>query len=329
MKKYTIILFIFFITLLAACSAETNTNKEADDHQEESKVQVNETDNKAALEEDGVDETALDEALEQFPKEIPERIITTSVPITEMLHLLEITPIGVPTSTNPIPKEFEEIDQIGSPMQPDLEVVTSLNPDLIIGAKSLESSLEKNLEGIEMDRAYLNTDSFHDLKLSFKVLGTYFDKTDKMNEAMSQIVEKENELAERAEGKELPRVLLIIGTSDSFMVMNEKSYLGSIIETLGAENIATTVLNATETYSPINMEAVVEADPDIIFVLASGDHGASEDMFQKEINDNDVWTKLAAYKNDRIHILDYDVFGVTSILNVEKALTEIADYVYQ
>ncbi|OME14072.1 hypothetical protein BSK60_14250 [Paenibacillus odorifer] len=282
-----------------------------------------------SLENDGVDETLFNEALSQFPATAPERIVTTSVPLTEMLYLLGITPVGVPTSTNPIPADFETIDRIGSPMAPDLEVVTKLEPDLLLGAESLRSTLDKSLEGIDLQKAYLRTESFEDLKLSLKVLGTYFNKKDEMNAALTKILDKENELSQLAEGKELPSVLLVIGTADSFMVMSEKSYLGSLVKKLGADNIATSVLQVTDTYSPINMENIVAADPDIILVLASGDHGATEDKFKKEIEKNETWTKLSAYANNKINILDYSVFGVTSIINAETALTEIAKYFYE
>ncbi|MNR46156.1 High-affinity heme uptake system protein IsdE precursor [compost metagenome] len=77
------------------------------------------------------------------------------------------------------------------------------------------------------------------------------------------------------------------------------------------------------------MENVVATDPDIILVLASGDHGASVDKFKKEVEKNNTWTKLSAYKNEKIHILDYSIFGVTSISNVDKALTQISNYFYQ
>lgn len=313
------------LAVMTACSADTeegskDQDKEAEAGQQE--VQLLEQG------QDGVDETELTEALAQFPEEKPERLITTSVPLTEMLQLLDVTPVGVPTSTNPLPKEFESIEQIGSPMQPDLEVVTKLDADLILGAKSLQSSLDQALSGMDLPAAYLPTDSFEDLKLSFKTLGTYFDKEDEMHAVLDRLTAKENELVKEGEGKELPTVMLMIGTSDSFMVMNDKSYVGSLIKRLGAENIAATVLQAKDTYSPINMEDVVAADPDIVLVLASGDHGASEEMFEKEVENNETWKQLSAYKNDKIHILDYEVFGVTSIKNAEKALTEISKYFY-
>ena len=278
--------------------------------------------------EDGVDEEKFQEALANFPETVPDKIVTTSVPLTEMLHLLDIVPVGVPTSTNPIPTDFDAITRIGSPMAPDLEVITSLQTELIVGASSLQETLDKALVGMNLQTAYLPTDSYEDLKLSFKVLGTYFGKEEKMNEVLQSIVAKEKELETLAQGKELPTVMLVMGTSDSFMVMNDKSYLGSLVERLGADNIAKSVLKAESTYSAINLEEIVVANPDMIFVLASGDHGANEDKFKEEVAQNSAWTQLSAYKNDKIYMLDYSTFGVTSIANVDTALTTIADYFF-
>lgn len=339
MKKLLVLIVVVALTSMTACSsnntAANKTNEgsaanttEASNPPETSNT-VEAASSKLSLENDGVDGALFKEALNQFPATVPERVVTTSVPLTEMLYLLGITPVGVPASTNPIPADFEGIDKIGSPMAPDLEIVTKLEPDLLLGAESLRSTLDKALEGIDLQKAYLRTESFEDLKLSLKVLGTYFNKKDEMNAALTKLLDKENELSKLAEGKELPSVMLVIGTSDSFMVMSEKSYLGSLVKKLGADNIATSTLKVTDTYSPINMESIVAADPDLILVLASGDHGATEDKFKKEIEKNEAWTKLSAYTNDNIHMLDYSVFGVTSILNAETALTEIAKYFYE
>ena len=325
MNKLYLVLLIGVLALMTACSSDLGDNDVKEENESKSAEEAGIYD----LKNDGIDKEAFDEVLSEFPTDVPKRVITTSVPLTEMLHLLGVTPVGVPTSTNPIPADFDSIERIGSPMQPDLEVVTNLDPDLILGAETLRSTLEKNLEDIDLEPTYLPTESFDDLKLSFKVLGTYFDKIDETNAVLSSILKKENELLEQAKGKDLPSVMLVIGTSDSFMVMSERSYLGSLVKKLGADNIATSALNVTETYAPINMEDVVVADPDIILVLASGDHGASEDMFQKEVDSNDIWKKLSAYQNDNVHILDYDIFGVTSISNVEQALTQIANYFYE
>jgi len=326
LKKWFWVSLLVLVCALAGCAKQEEKGAEKEVEKPQQEVA---TDEKEDVFEDGVDEEAFQKALASFPAEVPEKIVTTSVPLTEMLHLLGITPVGVPTSTNPLPADFDAITKIGSPMAPDLEVISSLQTDLILGAASLQSSLDQALTGMNIATAYLPTESYDDLKLSFKVLGTYFGKEDKMNEVLQSIVAKEDELKAKAQGKELPSVMLVIGTSDSFMVMSDKSYLGSLVERLGADNIAKSVLKAESTYSPMNLEDIVVADPDMIFVLASGDHGANEDKFKQEIEKNSAWTQLSAYKNDKIYMLDYSTFGVTSIANVETALTTIADYFYK
>lgn len=327
MDKFASVGLLALSLMLAGCTEQEE--KSIDSVEAMSQEQVAEESTVVEAFEDGVDEGELQEVLANFPEEVPEKIVTTSVPITEMLHLLDIVPVGVPTSTNPIPTDFEAITRIGSPMAPDLEVISSLQTELIIGATALQDTLDKSVAGMNLQTAYLPTDSYEDLKLSFKALGTYFGKEEKMNEVLQNIVEKEQELEKMAKGKELPSVMLVIGTADSFMVMNDQSYLGSLVERLGADNIAKTVLKTESTYSAINLEEVVVADPDMIFVLASGDHGASEDQFKQEIAQSSAWTQLSAYKNDKIYMLDYSIFGVTSIANVETALTTIADYFFK
>lgn len=331
MKKWLIAsTFVISLTLVGCAEQEDKSiDKEVKKEESQQQETANTAEVQKAKVQYGVDEEAFQKALASFPTTIPENIVTTSVPLTEMLHLLGITPVGVPTSTNPIPTDFDSITKIGSPMSPDLEVISSLQSDLIIGASSLQSSLDQALQGMNLPTAYLPTDSYEDLKLSFKVLGTYFGKEEKMNDVLQSIVAKEKELEAQAQGKELPSVMLVIGTSDSFMVMNDKSYLGSLVERLGADNIAKSVLKADSTYSPMNLEDIVVADPDIVFVLASGDHGANEDKFKQEIKKNSAWQQLSAYKNNKIYMLDYSTFGVTSITNVETALTTIADYFYK
>ena len=331
MKKWLIAsTFVISLTLVGCAEQEDKSiDKEVKKEESQQQETANTAEVQKAKVQYGVDEEAFQKALASFPTTIPENIVTTSVPLTEMLHLLGITPVGVPTSTNPIPTDFDSITKIGSPMSPDLEVISSLQSDIIIGASSLQSSLDQALQGMNLPTAYLPTDSYEDLKLSFKVLGTYFGKEEKMNDVLQRIVAKEKELETQAKGKELPSVMLVIGTSDSFMVMNDKSYLGSLVERLGADNIAKSVLKADSTYSPMNLEDIVVADPDIVFVLASGDHGANEDKFKQEIKKNSAWQQLSAYKNNKIYMLDYSTFGVTSITNVETALTTIADYFYK
>lgn len=329
MKKIYILAIVLVISILTACGGPSKTNDDYAGNNSNNQVKENENTNEKKQTDSGAHASAnrnSEEILAQFPDKKAKQVITTSVPIAEILYQLNIIPVGVPTSTNPLPDDFAHIDEIGSPMAPDLEKMTDLDADLILSSNALEDSLEESLKDMDLQRAYLPTDSYDDLKLSLEALGTYFDKESEAKAILQKIEDNEANLKASLKGKELPSVLLLIGTADSFMVMSEESYLGSLIATFDAENIATTTLNVDSRYSPINLESIVAADPDIIFVLSSLDHGASEDMYEKEIKNNEVWNSLSAYKNNQIHTVDYSTYGVTSILHVNKALTEIAQY---
>src|SRR5699024_10213535 len=134
------------------------------------------------------------DVLAQFPDDIRDRIVTSSVPITEILHELGVTPVGIPTTPYELPKAFNGITEIGTNMAPDNEVITSLGADLFLGSESVKDSLDEHLKNISLDTAYIGTDKFDDLKMAVKVLGTYFEKKEKRDAMLEDILTWENAL---------------------------------------------------------------------------------------------------------------------------------------
>src|SRR5699024_7983462 len=131
MRKPLIYMVAVAVLLLASCSNTGGTNEQNSSNEQEntsSNENVNENKGEKTGRHASVDRS-LKEILAQFPDEQAEKVITTSVPIAEILHTLDIKPVGVPTSTNPLPEDFAEIAEIGSPMAPDLEKMTDLEAD--------------------------------------------------------------------------------------------------------------------------------------------------------------------------------------------------------
>src|SRR5699024_454243 len=136
MKKVFLILLLIMSLILVACG-NTTTKKESTNSTANEKATTDEV----KEEEEVVSDDDLSKLLANFPETPAEKVITTSVPLAEILHSLDITPVGVPTSTNPLPEAFQDIDEIGSPMAPDLEKMTMLEADLILSSTALEESL--------------------------------------------------------------------------------------------------------------------------------------------------------------------------------------------
>ncbi|MFD4183670.1 ABC transporter substrate-binding protein, partial [Rhodococcus sp. NPDC058514] len=125
-----------------------------------------------------------------------------------------------------------------------------------------------------------------------------------------------------------PLVLVLRGARYCFWVINNDSFLGSLIEKSGADNVAVSALGAKETYSAVNLENIIAAAPDVVLVLQSGDVAQGQAAFDAEVEKNAAWKSLPAYANDRIHVLDYSTFGYTSVGQLDRAVPTLAGLLY-
>ena len=64
-------------------------------------------------------------SIAEFPDGIKETVITSSVPISEILHGLGITLLEFLPTPYELPEEFADIPEIGTSI-PDIEVITSI-----------------------------------------------------------------------------------------------------------------------------------------------------------------------------------------------------------
>lgn len=126
----------------------------------------------------------------QFPTEPPKNVVATSVSVTELLDILGIMPAGIPSSTHKLPDNFASVPRIGSAVEPGIEKIASLNPDLVIGSESIKSSIDKKISQINLKGAYLPTDSYADLKVSLEVLGAGLDKKKEATSYLAQVQKK-------------------------------------------------------------------------------------------------------------------------------------------
>lgn len=80
------------------------------------------------------------------------RIIATSPATADICDRLDIDLVGVcSSSVSSIPARYENVRQVGTAMSPDMEIVSSLDPDWILSPASLQNDLEPKYEAIGTD----------------------------------------------------------------------------------------------------------------------------------------------------------------------------------
>ena len=70
-------------------------------------------------------------------------VIATSVAVTEILDALGVKVAGVPSTSYELPESTKDAVSVGNPMSPDLEIIKSLNPDVVVSVDTLGSDYEK------------------------------------------------------------------------------------------------------------------------------------------------------------------------------------------
>jgi len=330
-RKWTMYVSLSLLAFTVACSSN-EPSPEANDTKGNVTNEAPDTADKPAEKETpavAVDETKAAELQAQFSQEAPAKVVSASVAITEILDVLGVMPVGVPTSTVELPAAFKDVQRIGSALKPDVEQVTKLQPDIILGPESIKDSLEKQFKPASLKTAYIPSDSLEELKLSMVVLSRVFKQEQKAIDFITNLEKQESEAVKLSEGKTAPKVMLLFGSAESFMLMNENTFPGSIAKKLGASNVVSDVLKSDETYVMLNMENVVAANPDVILLVSHGDPDTAIKKFEADVKKNGAWDKLNAFKNGKVSALDYNLFGVASLVKASDAYKEMTTKLYQ
>lgn len=253
-------------------------------------------------------------------------VVASSVAIVEILDAMNIPMVGVPTSSYILPESVADATEIGNPMSPDMEVITSLEPDYIISVNSLEADLGDQFKATGATTYFADLSSYDGLKTTITDLGALFGTEDAASAVIAGLEEKEANVEAEVEGKEAPTVLIIFGAGDSFMAASDSTYVGDLVRLAGGVNVVT---DAPSGFSPIDMEYLAEQNPDYILLMAHANPEESLKALQDEFDTNEAWQNFDAVTNDRVYALETGYFGMSANLQAGDALEKLVEILYQ
>lgn len=242
-------------------------------------------------------------------------IVSTSVAICEILDEFGFdNVIGVPETSGTLPERYKDTKTVGSPMNPDLEIIKSLNPDLVLSPQTLESSLAESYRTAGITSAFLDLSSVEGMYAAIISLGEYLG----CEEDAKRLKDEYNSYMQsyKSSVTEEQDILLLMAFPDGFyLVATENSYVGNLIKLAGGNNVYGSDYKGDENgFVNINPEDIVQKKPDRIFVFA---HYAEEDAFnymKGEFKNNTSWKYFDAVKNENITYLPSEYFGMSATL---------------
>ena len=252
-----------------------------------------------------------------------EVVVATSVAVTEILDKLGVKVSGIPTTSYDLPESTKDATEVGSPMNPDMEIIKSLNPTVVVSVDTLGEDYKKTFTQNNIPSEFVNLTNVDGLKETVKTLGERFDKNDKAAEILKELEDKEAAL--NSEEKNDEKVMILFGAPGSVMIGTDKSYVGNLVKICGGNNIFS---EGNSSYMPVNMEEIISKNPDKILVTMHALPEETKKTIEEELA-KDSWKTINAVKNDKIIYLDTEYFGMSANLKAIEALDMLGDILYE
>ncbi|MBJ7312497.1 ABC transporter substrate-binding protein [Rugamonas sp. CCM 8940] len=184
--------------------------------------------------------------------------------------------------------------KLGQRAAPNLELLAQSRPDLVVAIRRYTEANAAKLEQVAPYMA-LNLENYADSDRSIRLLGEALGKPAAAQRLNDDFRGASRELAARAAGRQRPSYLFLWGSGDAPWAFYNEHMTSAIVNGVGAVNAAganPTPAVADNTAFEMSVEAMLAADPDLIFVY---DYGPNR-RFER----NPLWARLKAVKNRRV-----------------------------
>jgi len=282
--------------------------------------------NDSSNQENKGDSTEKEQVSAEATEKDEQRIIAGTVVIAEIMDKLGLDAIAVPETEKKLAKRFEGLPTIGNAMEPDMEIVKSLNPTDVLSVSTLEYDLQDKFKQLNIPVNFLNFQSVDAMLSEIQKLGERYKREEQAEELVKELQKNIEAVQNVAGNKEGPRVLILLGIPGSYLVATENSYAGDLVKRAGGIN----VMEGQEAeYLASNTEYLHNSNPDIILRLSHGMPDEVVKMFDEEFKTNDIWKHFKAVKNGKVYDLEEELFGTTASLQVPQALGQLMEIFYR
>jgi iron complex transport system substrate-binding protein len=217
---------------------------------------------------------------------------------------------------------------LGDLKNPSIETLIAEDVDFIILSATIEEhvNLRDTLEKAGITTAYFEVETFEDYADMMKIMTDITGRKDLYNTNVEDVRLEIEEQLERVDGSS-PTVLFLRAYSTGVKAKGGDSMTGQMLKDLGCVNIADSEDGLLE---DLSMEAIIDAEPDYIFVTTMGESKeAAMDMVEELLISNPAWSGLKAVKNDHYYVLPKELFHIKPNERWGESYRILADYLYE
>ena len=247
----------------------------------------------------------------------PQRIVSTAPSFTETLFAIGAGARVVAVSTYcHFPAAVEKLPRVGDYLQPNVEAIVRLRPDLVLVHTEQKQTLAQ-LAALGIKALALRNTNLDEALRSASEIGVAVGMAAE-GRALEKSLRARLAAIEKRGSEKPPRTLLFIvgrtpGRLDGMIAVGKGSYLNELIRVAGGRNV---LFDSPVTYPKISLETVLRFAPDVIVDMGdmTATTGVTEEHKRSVVK---MWEAVTGRKN--VFAVAADIFVVPGPRVVEAA----------
>lgn len=257
----------------------------------------------------------------------PKRVVVLTNEGTEALLSMGVIPVGAATSFGGDPwwphiaAKMEGVEPLGTESAINLEMLTALEPDLILGTKMRHEEIYPQLSAIAP--TVLSERLRGDWKVNQRLYAQALGTDTKAEEVIAAYDAKVAALREKLGDKTAEEVSIIRFLAGQIRIYQLDTFSGVVLKDLGFHRPA--IQNVDDFAIRTGKESIPDMDGDRIFYFTFDKGNGEADALEAEALADPLWQSLSAVKAGRVHKVDDGIWNTSGgALAADLMLDDIA-----
>ncbi len=244
------------------------------------------------------------------------RVVSLAPSVTEIIYAVSGADLIVgATRFSDAPPEAKRLPRVGTYVRPNMERITALAPDLVIGVKDGNPIWTvDSLERLAIPFFAIHPRDVNGLLGAIRLVGGAIGRAKEGARVARELAARIAGVRERVRAAAGVRVFVQEGV-DPIVAAGGGTYISDIIRLAGGEN----VFGHLKGWPKLNVEAVLKARPEVLIIVGmerQKDPASARDRWL-------LWPEIPAVRNSRVHLVESNLYDRPSPRVVEL-LEEVA-----
>jgi iron complex transport system substrate-binding protein len=232
----------------------------------------------------------------------PQRVVSLAPSITELVYALGREEILKGTSQfSNHPLKAKELPRIGSYARPDVELILGLKPDLVLAIRDGNPRhVIDRLEALKIPVFALDSRNIEEIILSIEALGEILDARDQASMLINDMQKRIKRVQLKVAKTDFRPNVFFQADSNPVIGVGESTFINEIIKLSGGIN----AIAGVSGYPRLGWEDILRINPEVVIIASMAGGRNKEQLLQSWRR----WPQLRAVQNERIHVVDADIF---------------------